>query len=119
MNRPIKFRGWAIASKEMFFPDSDEGLDISDGVISPLPNVILMQFTGLLDKYGREIWEGDVVEIEDGPNKKDREVVWDKTEGCFAIKLLNGSTEYLPNYVRHEQIAIIGNIYENPELLKV
>jgi hypothetical protein len=59
--RKIKFRAWAVASKEMFLPDEDNGWEILDGKLEPLPNTVLMQYTGL-KADGVEIYEGDILQ---------------------------------------------------------
>lgn len=76
-----------------------------------------MQFTGLLDKNGKEIYEGDILSVP-VQNGAKYEIVFN--EGGFTVKNIDskGSTpasnEYLKVYAKQEEI--IGNIYENPEL---
>ena len=68
-------------------------------------------FTGLLDKSGKEIWEGDIVKSSFRPSKsKDiYEVKWLPKYAEFSIQEAG---------VCRDCIEIIGNIYENPELLE-
>jgi hypothetical protein len=79
----------------------------------------IMQFTGLLDKNGKEIYEGDIIKILDHPILKDEiaEVTFCKgAYVLFWIKDPESLMEELNNYCRGS--IIIGNIYENKELLK-
>lgn len=84
--------------------------------VSPFSRVTpWMQFTGLLDKNGKEIYEGDVVR---GSNSYDMEVFWMETSACFGIFWLAGNLaceDTLQNHMA-EHFEVIGNIYENPEL---
>ena len=99
--REIKFRAW----------DGEHMNDMNYlanwhlGMINPNDELpLFMQFTGLHDKNGKEIYEGDIIE-QDGLL---REVEWDYTL-LSAIKYNKfGST--------HGAITVIGNIHENPEL---
>lgn len=70
----------------------------------------LMQYTGLKDKNGKEIYEGDIVKLE--TEDKITEIIWDDN---FCFKDVFGP-DYFVNM--HYDCVIIGNIYKNPELLK-
>lgn len=141
-NREIKFRAWDENSKQMIYnPDFliiDNGHyavgtldseskwysvdDYLDGGIYPY-KTILMQYTGLKDKNGKEIYEGDLLERINYANKKELYVmtfgIFDTEDGyVMAFHLV------YPNFndqsYNHEagELEIIGNIYESPELLK-
>lgn len=94
-------------------------------------NPILMQYTGLKDKAGREIYEGDIVEmfaclhniweIRFGDYRVNIGDHWSShtTAGFYAYSPLSNTTSKIDcNYNDGVLIGIIGNIYENPELLK-
>ena len=76
--------------------------------------MILMQFTGLHDKNGKEIYEGDLIEldIEDGLNKFG---IVKFEDGCFGVNSRAATLAYLTACGS----KIIGNIHENPELLEI
>ena len=82
-------------------------------------DVILMQYTGLKDKNGIEIYEGDIVNVTmnyaDTTLPHMGEIVYDEEFGAFATKNLSGKT-LLHNHCLHT-LKIIGNIYQNKELL--
>ena len=111
MSREIRFRYWCPEHKEMI---------ISTGKINSVIEVLehycddgaLMQFTGLTDKNGKDIYEGDIFIHHDHLDPKPMCVIeWDKDEVCFqpSIGLMSESNEWF---------EVIGNIYENPELLE-
>ncbi|CYU74301.1 hypothetical protein HO918_10875 [Streptococcus suis] len=79
--------------------------------IRPLEYIEVMQSTGLFDKNGKEIFEGDVVNIF---GEKLSQIYY--SEGAFCVEVLNGGTP-LHVYLS-EHLEIIGNIYENPELVE-
>lgn len=137
MNRQIKFRGWD--GERMYYHDdtSKHGNltlcfnDISGWNFYREPTQrdtkylcgsshsekdILMQFTGLLDKNGKEIFEGDIVSVR-GMKRTGfyiAEVIWRKQGFTLSINktYLNNDACILPSI-----IEILGNVFEHPELL--
>lgn len=123
----IKFRVWhrglgrMMLIKNMWFQDgSVEELELNDAVmndyITAYPDEIeLMQSTGLKDKNGKEIFEGDVLTSQNYPVKG---VVEFRTDLGLWVHYLKEYSyfEYLGNVAGSKEI--IGNIYENPELLE-
>jgi len=75
------------------------------------PNTV-GQFTGLTDKNGRKIFEGDILDVMHQGIFKCR---WD--EGNFEFGLLNSKESFGIAYVSPNDIFVIGNIHDNPELL--
>ena len=74
----------------------------------------LMQFTGLLDKLGKEVYENDIIlwENSDGELVKDRVVF---CKGAFRMRNMSFT---LYDYMDSNVFEVIGNVYENPELLE-
>ncbi len=105
--RILKFRGWDEDRKKMWSPQ-DISAHRSCWPWLGLYDLPLMQFTGLTDKDGVEIYEGDIVHV---CNSSVTEPV-ERHEG--GMWMLNNSA--LISGI-HFPCEIIGNIYENPELL--
>lgn len=124
-----KFRAWDRETKEMFkdtFAITESGQVIvveQESVGSPpdyvfVEHLVIMQSTGLKDKNGKEIFEGDILHHQI------------QTEYTFIVKYDEDnarwygdglSRTYRIDLVKHfmQYYKVIGNIYENPELLEV
>jgi uncharacterized phage protein (TIGR01671 family) len=75
----------------------------------------LMQSTGLLDKNGKEIFEGDIVLVLDSPYT----VFYDDERGSYRLKPHDDrwNVDYMSNFSHGGNFEVIGNIYENKEQL--
>jgi len=123
--RPIKFRAWNKETKTMIDLKKVTPLacDIA-GLFLPLDaqELELMQFTGLHDEHGKEIYEGDVVNVKRFPDWHRGEVVWSDELAGWHIKCYWSSHPKSDYYgIRFEEVSEIeriGNRLENPELLE-
>ena len=105
--REIKFRRYHKGKGQLPYPKEFEYFTMHD-------DPIWQQYTGLHDKNGKEIYEGDVV------NAKDYEVLPYKVifeDGAYCLDRPHNGIELSLTSVELYNIEVIGNIYENPELL--
>ena len=128
--RKIKFRAWLKEDKKMV---NVETMDFTDKSIQYLEksefinayllrrvsfdDVKLMQYTGIKDKNGKEIYENDLISC-----NKHKNIVVFFEGGCFKVKYLRNSTTTitctLNSFLEKYKCKISGNIYETPELLE-
>lgn len=108
--REIKFRAWDKNAKKMYY-GKEEFFDDMIGfrfehwdINTNRKDIILMQYTGIKDKKGKEIYEGDIVKSD--YRRGCNVVEWRKKEAQFSIGGYGNSW------------TIIGNIYENLELIR-
>lgn len=133
MQREIKFRAWDKEAKEVLdWADFQSELEMREVFLPDQNDIVVMQFTGLHDKNGNEIYEGDVLENVDGRR--------------YEVRWFNGAFWWFhPPYTKMDKYAasaeggnpkaneigseiskfgygsvlkVIGNIYENPDLLQ-
>ena len=135
MNREIKFRAWDVESNEMTLPNDIlevlvsmknevyamvKGRNETLGGINR-DNTILMQYTGLKDNNGTEIYEGDILSTDlDRPY-----LIVEFRNGAFMYQCHDNGKDYYDfmattgensNFTKYHEV--IGNIFENPELLE-
>lgn len=128
-NRPIKFRVWDKKEKrilgvfgfgDLYGHSVGNVTFLFDGKDVDNHDFVFMQYTGLLDKDGKEIYEGDVVRFYDRVWRVDFEMAAFTLIGLSEHRNPDGSQftnsdDLLGNYFK--VLEVIGNIYENPELL--
>lgn len=114
MNREIKFRAWEKEEKKMILPKNvTDNINIfARGCLSS--NIELMQYTGIKDKNGTEIYEGDILELYD---EEDFFKVEYQAEDVRFL-LTSNSICVSFEYYSQGEIEVVGNIYENSKLLQ-
>lgn len=130
MKREFKFRAWESEDKEMFTFEDLVNENVSIQYFKDVPqNTVFMQYTGLKDKNNVEIYEGDILVFDYDEDicpfygKVDYSDDGSIFDGGYFLSDKDGfATDYAfeddgkPSEWKY--LTVIGNIYENPELLK-
>lgn len=125
-----RFRAWDKEFKEMVqvdalvFEEQIVKATYKNGnvVKEDLKNYVLMQSTGLTDKNGKEIFEGDILSIETDEENVKLEVSWDSKHALFVFESKKYNAKDTLGELFEDNpypFKIIGNVWENPELLEV
>jgi uncharacterized phage protein (TIGR01671 family) len=128
MTKEIKFRAWDKKNKIMTYNpinciNFNGQLLLNDGQYHDIEKTdyVLMQFTGLLDKNGKEIFVSDVIKIKCNGDIIIGDVFYNQARCCYMIKHPAGYNGSFGLYALTIEICdefnIIGNIYQNPELV--
>jgi hypothetical protein len=120
MNLEIKFRVWVPSInkfRNFLFVLDLNGIcleEIGYGETEVNKEAIIQQYTGLVDKNKKEIFEGDIIKFNSG-----LKYFIDFKNGRWIMTFKDGNSKKInENIVKLFQIEIIGNIFENPDLLK-
>ena len=127
MNRPIKFRVWNKKEKRMLTWKNDVTEIVEEIISYPvndkrMKNYKIMQYTCVKDLYHKEIYEGDIVQLEyaNQPCGFGRyEIFFDR--GAFQLKEIEHNRVHLgcdTHLSSYNICCVIGNVFENPELAK-
>lgn len=135
MSKEIKFRLWSKIGKK-FIETNNPNLEFvinNNGYLYSIENfygeiyvlpqmdIEVLQFTGLQDRNGKEIYEGDILKYNfpyDGRLKHISPVTYLETQASFGLKDIYGNEIPLYRITANNYFEVVGNIYENPELLE-
>lgn len=122
----LKFKAWDKDKKVMSIIDE---IDFNSGYIlistgyKSFDEVKVLQYTGLKDKNNTEIYDGDIAEFKYPHDKRFKEIgiiTHSAEKACFVIKMIRDTVQEFELYrgVANSYLKVIGNKFENPELLE-
>lgn len=119
--RTIKFRGFNIRDNKWYYGNFSQlsngcylnGIDVNPSTVG--------QFTGLHDNRKKEIYEGDILHFAKYGNDYLAAVKWNREIGAWCLQLNHEprlGCKPLGDWLLYDSLEIVGNIHDNPEMLK-
>jgi len=135
MERVIKFRAWDKRKKQWvsvgfhIFGETTlfrlnesyclENRENGEGSLERMNDIEVTQFTGLTDKNGKDIYEGDILKLIDeyrGKGERPVYVIWENLQWMMQGTMHYSHKDFIGNYCI-DKMEVIGNLYENEKLL--
>lgn len=113
INKIVEVKSLHLGSRKAIIGYSKSSSNYGNYSIS-FDDIELMQYTGLHDKNGEEIYEGDIVYV--ASEDENAFILWDKETARYIIQFKGWCVDF-DNYYGKE-LEVIGNIYDNPDLLE-
>lgn len=114
--REIKFRGKSLKSDKWIYGELQEDDDTSHVNGCRVDPNTVGEYTGVNDKNGNEIYEGDLIPIKCKYRTEVRFVLYDRKEEMFLLKpMANDYEEVL--FLPSEEYVVVGNVHEDPEIV--
>ena len=117
--REIKFRAWDKKTGTMLTMPLDTNFGISRFFGFLPDDAVLIQFTGLKDKHGKDIYEGDIIRWTHRTDKKKtfvKVIEWSLEKTAWILS--SHPANYIHLFCPETNIEVIGSIHTHPELLK-
>lgn len=114
MNREIKFRGWLPTVKKMFYPNIIPNPTTSEYMYGDENTGYYMLGVGIKDINSKDVYEGDIIKVSGIIGK----ILWVQEHCSFMLLGVNPVKYYRLRQSETQRVEVIGNIYQNRDILE-